>query len=45
VRDMFVIYMVTTDGIGVFGIVNYDMTRNPSECYWLIPGTEYLEEL
>lgn len=37
---MFIIYIVRNDGVGVFGTAEFDLTCLPSECYWLVPGTE-----
>ncbi len=36
---MFIIYIVQNDGIGVVGTATHDLTCNPSECFWLVPGT------
>lgn len=40
---MYIIYIVRNDGVGAFGTADYDMTCQPSECYWLVPGT-HLED-
>ncbi len=37
---MFIIYIVRNDGVGAFGIATHDLTSNPSECFWLVPGTQ-----
>lgn len=41
---MFIEYLVTNDGCGVYVPATYDLTCGPSECFWLIPGTEHLLE-
>ena len=37
---MFISYMVTNDGQGSFWMGEMDLTCQPSECFWLVPGTE-----
>jgi hypothetical protein len=37
---MYLIYIVRNDGIGAIGPATFDLTCEPSECYWLVPGTE-----
>jgi hypothetical protein len=37
---MFITYIVTNQGTGAFGTATHDLCCNPSECFWLVPGTD-----
>ncbi len=40
---MYITYLVQNDGQGVVGPATFDFACLPSECFWLIPGTEDLD--
>lgn len=37
---MYLTYIVNNDGVGAIGPATHDLCCNPSECFWLVPGTE-----
>jgi len=41
---MFITYIVLNNGWGSIGPATHDLTCQPSECFWLIPGTEPPED-